>query len=115
MVTPEIQQDSMENSGFPSETTLLTGSVEQVRVGRRGLRDEFDWLNRAFYIIGAIAGIGFLVVLFGAYAVPKLWVNQEGTTIVVVGTIVMTLAVIAWIAAAAIMITMIIKRLIKKA
>ena len=112
MAMPEAQRDSIEAGGIPSETTLLTDLSQQANVGGRGPRDEFYWLNRTFYIIGAIAGIGFLAVLFGAYAVPEIWVNQQGTTIVVVGTIVMTLAVIAWIIAAVVMISMMIKRLI---
>ena len=115
MSTPDVQRDPIDAGGFPSEPTLLTDLAQQVDAGGRAPRDEFHWLNRIFYIIGAIAGIGFLVVLFGAYAVPEIWINQQGTTIVVVGTIVITLAVIAWIAAAVVMISMIIKRLIRKA
>ena len=115
MSTPNVQRDPIDAGGFPSETTLLTDLVQQTDAGDRGPRDEFYWLNRIFYIIGAIAGVGFLVVLFGAYAVPKIWVNQQGTTIVLVGAIVITLAVIAWITAAAVMISMMIKRLIRKA
>lgn len=114
MATPNVQRDPIESGGFTPETELLTDPAEQVSIGRHAPRDEFYWLNRAFYVIGAVAGIGFLVVLFGAYAVPEIWVNQPGTTIVVTGTIVMTLAMIAWIITAAVMISMIIKRLIRK-
>ena len=111
MSTPNVQRDPIDAGGFVSETTLLTDLTQQTDAGDRRSRDEFYWLNRIFYIIGAIAGVGFLVVLFGEYAVPKTWVNQQGTTIVLVGMIVIILAVIAWIIAAAVMISMMIKHL----
>ena len=53
------------------------------------------------------------MVLFGAYVSPKIWAHQTGITVMIAGAIVMVLAVVAWIAAAILMISMMIMRLIR--
>ena len=105
MATHDIHSDSMASSGFAPETQASAETLSQ-EGGLRQWRDGFFWLNRAFYIIGAIAGVGFLVALVGAYVVP------EDTTLVV-GTIIFLASVALWIIAATIMIVMIAKDLVR--
>lgn len=108
MSTPNMQRDSIETGSFLSETQAPVNSVEQVGVGvgvsvATRPRRPFGWLDYAFYAIGGIVGIGFLVVLFGAYLIPNLVVILVGTVIVIVG-------VVAWIFAALLMIAIMLKR-----
>ena len=69
-------------------------------------RDEFYGLSRAFYITAAVACVGFLVVMFGTYVVPN-------TPAVLAGTIIATLAAIAWIILASILIVLMLKDLFR--
>ena len=104
MTTPDVQRDPIEAGGFQPGPHLPANPNEQVGVNRGELqpRDGYFWLNRAFYIIGAIAGVGFLIVLFGAYAI------QDDTTLIA-GTTVIVLAVVAWIITTIVMVAMMFK------
>lgn len=55
-------------------------------------RAKRDWWNFAIFSIGGVAALGLVVVLFGAYLV-----QPENTGLIVTGTIILILAVIAWI------------------
>jgi uncharacterized membrane protein YkgB len=105
-----IDSHNLRTSDAPPEK-----SVDNSNGNNPAPRDAFWSLNRAFYVIGAVAGVGFLMVLSGAYLVPEIWVNHKGTAIIVAGTIVVTGAAIAWIAAAVVMISMMIKHILMKA
>lgn len=110
MSTPEVQRDPIEAGGFPLETQVPDNSVDQGGVGISAAarpRRAFDWLDYAFYAIGGVVGIGFLMVLFGAYLVPNLVVILVGTIIVIVG-------VVAWIIAALLMIAIMLKSLFSR-
>lgn len=103
MTMPNAPGGATEANVPAPATGLPAGPVERLDAtagGRR--RDEWYWLNRTFYIIGAVAGIGFLLVLLGAYAISN-------DAIVLAGAIIITLAVIAWIGATAIMIVMMLR------
>ncbi len=113
MASPEVQYNSIESSGLSSETAILSDSAKQRTAHGGGSQNEFYWLNRAFYIIGAVAGVGFLFVLFGAYVVPEIWADKNGIATMIAGTVVVTLAAIAWIVAATVMITIIIRQLLR--
>ena len=104
MSTPNVQRDPIDAGGFPSETTLPANPNEQVggNSGELQPRDGYFWLNRAFYIIGAVAGVGFLIVMLGAYAI------QDDATLIA-GTTVIVLAVVAWIITTIVMVAMMSK------
>ena len=55
-------------------------------------RSKRDWWNFAMFSIGGVAALGLVVVLFGAYLV-----QPENAGLIVAGTIILMLAVIAWI------------------
>ncbi|MDE0212640.1 MAG: hypothetical protein OXL37_04680 [Chloroflexota bacterium] len=110
MSTPDVQRDSIEAGGFPTEAQVPANSAEQAGVGVSAAarpHRSFSWLDYAFYVIGGVVGIGFLVVLFGAYLVPNLVVILVGTIIVIVG-------VVAWILAALLMIAIMLKSLFSR-
>lgn len=114
MATPNAQTDLIDAQEIRPSVDSATNSGEGPNSNGQVPRDPFSRLNRTFYVIGAIAGIGFLVFLFGAYAVPEIWSGQEGITAMIAGAIVVVVSVVAWIVAVTIMISMIIKRLISK-
>ena len=109
MSTPNVQRDPMEADGFPLETQPLVNPAQHTGVGDGSRtptppRWRFYWLDRAFYGIGAVAGIGFLVVLFGAYVTPNL-------VAILVGTIIIIIGVVAWIITALLMTAIMVKNL----
>ena len=65
------------------------------------------WLNFALFSIGGVAAAGLVVVLFGAYLMET---NNDG--VIVAGTIILLLAVVAWIFAALIMTGDLIRKLL---
>ena len=101
MATPDMQRDPIEAGGLQPGPHLPANPSEQVGANHGQLqpRDGYFWLNRAFYVIAAVAGVGFLIVLFGAYAI------QDDTTLIA-GTTVIVLAVVAWIITTIIMVAM---------
>ena len=66
-----------------------------------------NWLNFGFLSIGAVAAIGLLLVLFGAYAV-----KPANTNIIIVGSIVLLISVVAWIVAALVMLSYLFRQLV---
>ena len=62
-----------------------------------------DWWNFAIFSIGGVAALGLVVVLFGAYITPH-------DTVIVSGTIILLLAVVAWILAACIVVANVAKQ-----
>ncbi len=112
MSTPDVQRDPIEAGGIPSKTPAPANSVEQIGVGDGvpaavSLRRPLAWLDYAFYAIGGVVGIGFLVALFGAYLIPNL-------VVILVGTIILIMGVIAWILAALLMIAIMLKSLFSR-
>lgn len=112
MSTPDVQRDPIEAGGFPTEAQVPANSAEQVGVSDDAsaatrLHRPFGWLDYAFYASGGVVGIGFLVVLFGAYLIPDLVAILVGTVIVIVG-------VVAWILAALLMIAIMLKSLFSR-
>ncbi len=55
-----------------------------------GQRVKRDWWNFAMFSIGGVAALRLVVVLFGAYLV-----QPENTRLIVAGTVILILAVIA--------------------
>ena len=113
MSTPNAHTDLIDSHDFRASDEPAPNADGGGAVNNQVPRDVFSALNRVFYAIAAIAGIGFLMVLFGAYVSPKIWAHQTGITVMIAGAIVMVLAVVAWIAAAILMISMMIMRLIR--
>ena len=70
-------------------------------------RAKRDWWNFAMFSIGGVAALGLVVVLSGAYLV-----QPEHAGLIVAGTIILMLAVIAWIFAALVMIGNLIWKII---
>ena len=66
-------------------------------------RAKRDWWNFAIFSIGGVAALGLVVVLFGAYLTPS-------DTAIISGTIIMLIAVIAWILAVCFVIVDVVKR-----
>ena len=66
-------------------------------------RAKRDWWNFAIFSIGGVAALGLVVVLFGAYLTPN-------DTAIISGTIIMLIAVIAWIFAVCFVIVDVVKR-----
>ena len=101
MTTPSASSSSID-------TGNLSGAKPAGQAGGDGSgqlrRDELPWLNPAFYAIGAIAGVGFLVAMFGIYIIPNL-------VAIFAGTIIVVLSVIAWIIVALLMIAAMLKQL----
>ena len=62
-----------------------------------------DWWNFAIFSIGGVAAWGLVVVLFGAYLTPS-------DTAIISGTIIMLIAVIAWILAVCFVIIDVVKQ-----
>ena len=66
-------------------------------------RAKRDWWNFAMFSIGGLAALGLVVVLFGAYLTPN-------DSAIISGTIIMLIAVIAWILAVCFVIVDVVKR-----
>lgn len=86
MVTPETQSGEIgigadalprDNSDGESPERPLAGLGQN------------DWISTASFIFGGVAAIGFLVVIFGEYLIPNL-------AVILAGTIIISLAGIAW-------------------
>jgi len=112
MATPDVQRDSIEAGGSAAESPPLANPAEESGVSDGGTttrlpRRGFGRLDQSFYVITAVVGVGFLVVLFGAYVIPNLVAILVGTIIIVVG-------VIAWIFAALLMIATMLKSLFSR-
>ena len=90
----------MATPGTPSTELGHEAPVAESRAKR-------DWWNFAMFSIGGVAALGLVVVLFGAYLL-----QSENTGVIVAGTIILMLAVIAWIFAALVMIGNLIWKII---
>lgn len=66
-----------------------------------------DWLNFALFSIGGVAAMGLVVILFGAYLM-----EPQNAGVIVSGTIILMIAVIAWIFAGLTMVGNVIWKLI---
>lgn len=108
MSTPNTHSGSIEGKA-PGLEMQAPAEQANFQESNRTPRDGYFWLNRAFYIIGAIAGVGCIVVLIGAYVIPKLSVGLDGANAVLAGTLVIVLAVSAWIATTVIMVVKVVK------
>ena len=104
MSTPEVRNNrtDVERVGHApaaqpdAEPAERPGHDAAERASRRKMRR----LTLASCIIGAVAAVGLLVTLFGAYVV-------EEDSVVVAGTIIITSAAIAWIVGTVIMAVLI--------
>ena len=105
MATPDTQHDSISAGRIAAGRTA--GIAPELRVDtttEKPPRSGYS-LDRIFYICGAIAGVGFLVTLFGAYVTPNLAAILAGTIIIIVG-------VVAWIVTALLMTAIMVKSLL---
>ena len=84
-------------------TPNTSGSETEHHIPGAATTATRDWWNFAIFSIGGVAALGLVVVLFGAYLTPN-------DTLIVSGTIIMLLAVIAWILAACYVLVTIAKR-----
>ena len=66
-----------------------------------------NWLNFALFSIGGVAAVGLVVILFGAYLM-----ESENAGVIIAGTIILMVAVIAWILTALIMVGDLIRKLV---
>ncbi len=102
MATPKVHVSSGEASsplndspGSVSNGASPDGTVEP----KSGGAGSNNWLNFALFSIGGVAAVGLVVILFGAYLM-----EPENTGAIVAGTIILMLAVIAWVFTALIMV-----------
>lgn len=109
MTTPQAQDKPLEAN------TQLVDLSAQVRTesapsgigtSQPGARYT-NWLNFSFLSIGAVGAIGLLLVLFGIYAV-----KPENVNIIIAGSIILLISVVAWIVAASVMITNLFRHLV---
>ena len=101
MSTPSMHVSSIE-AGLPSSDSAGTMSVEASSVGAGPPKENVpasNWLNLALFSIGGVAAIGLVVILFGAYLI-----KPENINVIVAGTIILMLAVMAWIFTALLMV-----------
>ncbi len=103
MSTPDVQRDPAEAGGAPPET----GPRELTELGDDAYgsvrpRDKFDRLDPVFYFSAAVACIGAVVALLGTYVTPNI-------VVVFAGTIIIALALVAWIATTGLMLWWIAK------
>ena len=66
-----------------------------------------SWLNFGFLSIGAVGAIGLLLVLFGAYVV-----KPENANLIIAGSIILLISVVAWVIVASIMIIHLFRHLV---
>ncbi len=108
-MTPDTRSSSIETSAplidphGPSDgngATIVHGS-------HKFRSTSSKWLDFALFSIGGVAAAGLVVVLFGAYLI-----EPPSSGVIVVGTIVLLVATIAWIITALVMIGDIIWKLI---
>ena len=90
-------------SGGATEATVPAVGFDGDAPAAGRARDRLYRLDPVFYIIGAVVGIGFLVALFGTYVMPN-------PAVILAGTIILVVAVVAWIFAALFMIGVMLKR-----
>ena len=110
MATPEVRNNRTEanGAGFTPDVQPQAEPAEQPvsSVAVPASRGEMRWLTFAAYIIGAVACVGLLVALFGAYIV-------EEDSVVVAGTIVIASAATAWVVGTVILFALIARPLFR--
>ena len=108
MSTPNIRISSIEASSPSNDAPGLVsdGALPAGAGGPNENAGASNWLNFALFSIGGVAAIGLVVILFGAYLMGK-----ENTGVIVSGTIILMLAVIAWIFTGLIMVGNLIWRI----
>ena len=109
MSTPNMRASSIEASS-PSNDPAVPVSGETSPVGASAPKRNQavnNWLNLALFSIGGVAAVGLVVILFGAYLMKPV-----NAGVIVAGTIILMLAVIAWIFTALAMISTLIWKLI---
>jgi VIT1/CCC1 family predicted Fe2+/Mn2+ transporter len=106
MVTPDAQPGQVGRSNLSDDYSqpAQAGQQQDAPEERKPAPVIADSLNRTFYIIGAVAAVGCLVVLFATYVIPDL-------VTLLVGTIILVAAVISWIGAAVYLIARMLKQL----
>lgn len=104
MATPEVRNNrtAAEETGFTPDAQPHTEPAEQAGHDEAApaSRGKMHWLIHASYVIGAVAAVGLLVTLVGAYVV-------ESDSVVVAGATIITSAAIAWIVGTVIMVALI--------
>ena len=109
MSTPNMRASSIEEIS-PSSNPSGPAASEASSVGAgapKGGPAVSNWLNLALFSIGGVAAIGLVVILFGAYLIEPV-----NTGVIVAGTIILMLAVIAWIFTALTMVGILVWKLI---
>ena len=100
MSTPEAQNNRTEAEGVGNAAVAQPHMEPAERPDHYGVapasHGKMHWLTRASYLIGAVAAVGLLVTLVGAYIV-------EEDSVVVTGAIIITLTAIAWIVGTVVM------------
>ena len=113
MTTPHAQNTSTGADQPASVPRISPDGVEQPGAGENAPapRAADRWWHTAFYIIGAVACVGFVIVLAGVYVVSDT--SRVSEALIIAGTIIITIAAIAWIAVSVCMIAAMSKGLLK--
>ena len=102
MTTPTTQSHPTEpeatREGGPTGTPS-PGPVAASSDARKSGATENAWINFAMFSIGAVAVIGFLVIMFGIYVL-----EPDSVTMILAGMGILLIATIAWLVAAWIML-----------
>lgn len=113
MTTPHAQNTSTGADQPAPVSRISPDGAEQPGAGENAPapRDVARWLHLAFYSIGAVACVGFVIVLAGAYVVSDT--SRASDALIIAGTSIITIAAIAWIAVTVCMIAAMSKGLLK--
>ncbi len=109
MSTPNMPVNSIEASSPSNDAPEpVSGGASPAGSGRpRENSNTSNWLNFVLFSIGGVAAIGLVVILFGAYLI-----GPDNAGVIVAGTIILMLAVIAWIFTGLIMVGNLIWKMI---
>ena len=102
MTTPTTQSHPTEpdatRDGNPTGAPS-PGPVAASSDARKSGATENAWINFAMFSIGAVAVIGFLVIMFGIYVL-----EPDSVAMILIGMSILLIATIAWLVAAWVML-----------
>ena len=102
MTTPTTQSHPTEpdatRAGGPTGTPS-PGPAAASSEARKSGATENAWINFAMFSIGAVAVIGFLVIMFGIYVL-----EPDSVAMVLIGMSILLIATIAWVVVSWIML-----------
>ena len=102
MTTPTTQSHPTEPEAARAGSPTGAPSPDPVAASsdaRKSGATENAWINFAMFSIGAVAVIGFLVIMFGIYVL-----EPDSVAMILIGMGILLIATIAWLVAAWVML-----------